>query len=272
MYLCYGNRIESLSDQSIQPLIYSQSDDVCISWIKVVLEFIEKRVFPFFKCVDSPDKLNDFLNFGFPSCKKYFSCTPEQYIRLLAFTNFVLGKKEEAVSYVAEAFHQLDVNSTISTTIIEKRKAELQHLLDLLSLSVDIQQEYIQETISNTLNNLYKIIEENLHDEIQLYNITIPKDSKHPGKTKTIVVPCTKSEINVINDDSVNFMATQVPYHEMDKIRRGLRPKYQRALKGILFRDVCDQVLSIKSPSRILRNIDMNGLKVLIQSFPDSFG
>lgn len=155
MYLCYGNRIESLSDQSIQPLIYSQSDDVCISWIKVVLEFIEKRVFPFFKCVDSPDKLNDFLNFGFPSCKKYFSCTPEQYIRLLAFTNFVLGKKEEAVSYVAEAFHQLDVNSTISTTIIEKRKAELQHLLDLLSLSVDIQQEYIQETISNTLNNLF---------------------------------------------------------------------------------------------------------------------
>ena len=98
------------------------------------------------------------------------------------------------------------------------------------------------------------------------------KDSKHPGKTKTIVVPCTKSEINVINDDSVNFMATQVPYHEMDKISRWLRPKYQRALKGILFRDVCDQVLSIKSPSRILRNIDMNSLKVLIQSFPDSFG
>lgn len=126
--------------------------------------------------------------------------------------------------------------------------------------------------MTNTLNNLYKIIEENLHDEIQLYNITIPKDSKHPGKTKTIVVPCTKSEINVINDDSVNFMATQVPYHEMDKISRWLRPKYQRALKGILFRDVCDQVLSIKSPSRILRNIDMNGLKVLIQSFPDSFG
>lgn len=127
--------------------------------------------------------------------------------------------------------------------------------------------------MTDTIEHIYQVINESVHDEIGIYNITIKNPNPKPGKEfKNIMVPMTEVEMRFVNEECQTFCATRVSYSAVDKKIYMLKNKYQRALEGILFVQVMRVVLAESRPSNILTAISMDQLRILVESFPDNFG
>lgn len=127
--------------------------------------------------------------------------------------------------------------------------------------------------MTDTMQHIYQVINESVHDKIDIYNITIKNPNPKPGKEfKNIMIPMTETEMHFVNEECQTFCATRVPYSEVSKKIYMLKNKYQRALEGILFVATMRTVLAEESPNPILTSIAMDQLRILVESFPDNFG
>ena len=62
--------------------------------------------------------------------------------------------------------------------------------------------------ITDTIENISKVLEENYHDEIVLYHALI----KNKKSSKLVTIPATQSEINYINEECQMFLYTRIDY------------------------------------------------------------
>lgn len=122
--------------------------------------------------------------------------------------------------------------------------------------------------------DIVKVLDENFHDEIHMYNITIrnpdvTKRKKHP--LKAMVIPATDTEIMFINGEMSSFMATRVDYHFIEACSHFLKGKYLRAMNDCLLTPVMAKVIHEQN-SQITSSMSFDQLKILVESFPDHFG
>ncbi len=132
---------------------------------------------------------------------------------------------------------------------------------------------YKMKSITKRFDDMMNILNENYHDEINLYNISVRNDKDHKkGKeTKIITVPLTSTEQLLINDESVSFMASRVDYSFINEAFHYLKDKYQKVLKTIYLKDVMEKVIYEKQ-SLFTNAVQVDELMILFRSFPDHFG
>lgn len=122
---------------------------------------------------------------------------------------------------------------------------------------------------TGTIGDIYKILEENVHDEIVLCNITI-RNPKNKNEVKIIQIPATETEMNFIREESEDYLLSVIPYSYLDSAIPYMKRKYQQVLQSILLNDVINKVIYNNS-SRLLQNIGFDQLKIMIRLFPDNF-
>lgn len=124
------------------------------------------------------------------------------------------------------------------------------------------------------VRDMVDLLNENVHDEIQIFNITIrdpEKKKKHQDNTKRISIPATEVEMQLIRDEGANFMYSAVGYSYINSAFPYLKNKYQKALSQIFLTDVMNKVLHNQT-SPLIQAIQVDQLAILIRSFPEQFG
>lgn len=124
--------------------------------------------------------------------------------------------------------------------------------------------------VKNTMREINKIIEDNIHDEIGMCNILI-KDPEKRGKSRDIFIPATSTELTFLNEESKTFMASYVDYSLINEWLPMLKSKYQRALSAMLLPNVVSRVIHNKADP-ITRDVEFDYLSMLYKGFPDNFG
>ncbi len=127
---------------------------------------------------------------------------------------------------------------------------------------------YRIKKITDVSTAIYKIIEENINDEILLFNINTKGKN---NKSVSMVIPMTNSEKTLVNEESNTLVASRVNYGYINEAMHYLTDKYQKALKMILLDEVIKSVVYSKE-SKILDRLEIDDLMVLFHSFPDQFG
>ena len=84
-------------------------------------------------------------------------------------------------------------------------------------------------TMTNRFDNILKVVEENMFDEIMPIPLTI-RDPDNRSKTTTIVVPMTQNEHNLVTTEAHQLLATRIRYQALSSSIEFLKDKYQRAL------------------------------------------
>lgn len=144
---------------------------------------------------------------------------------------------------------------------------------DLAKIYMDFHKckKFTIKKVTKPIDEITPILEENIHDEIGVYNIIIKDPDKKYGKTKEAIIPATMTEMHYINEEARTYMGSRVSYDNLNMMIPYLKNKYQRALHDILLNDVIAYVVHNKH-SNILTDIDFDTLMMLYRSFPDEFG
>lgn len=120
------------------------------------------------------------------------------------------------------------------------------------------------------LYRITEILNENIHDEINIYNINI-NDPKKPGRVKSIQIPATETEFRFINEETNTFLSSRICYSYINEAFPYLKNKYQKALTNIFLYDVMKKVLHERG-SKFIEEVQFDQLMVLFTCFSDRFG
>lgn len=132
--------------------------------------------------------------------------------------------------------------------------------------------DYHLKEVTDTIDNIGKILEENIHDEIRLMNILIKDPTKkHRDKMKYILVPCTDLQADFITSEQSCFLSARINYGFINSAFYYLKGKYRKALEDIFLMDVIDTVVNNRS-NKITRNMKFDQLLILTRNFPEHFG
>lgn len=130
------------------------------------------------------------------------------------------------------------------------------------------------KTVTNKIEEINKILNENYNDEIKICNIMVrntdPKRKKGE-EAKMIIIPATETEVTFINAETNTFMASRVNYSFMNEAIPYLKKKYRDALKSIFLVDIINHELHSKD-SAVLQEFNFDQLSILFRSFPENFG
>ena len=129
------------------------------------------------------------------------------------------------------------------------------------------------KSITNTIDEINKILEDNWNDEIKICNIITKNRGKHhKGEEYSyICIPATSTELTFIREESNTFMASRVNYSFINDAIPYLKNRYQDALKSIFLTDVVLKVIYSKN-SKFTQSIEFDQLLILLKSFPENFG
>lgn len=126
------------------------------------------------------------------------------------------------------------------------------------------------KTITDYIENITNILNENTNDEIDIANLSIHTDDKHE-LFKTINAPLTSMELHCINDDTHSFMMSMINYSYMESAIPYLKRKYRDALEGIFVIDIIKQLIH-NIPNVTIQSIAFDELLMLFTIFPENFG
>lgn len=129
------------------------------------------------------------------------------------------------------------------------------------------------KTVTKTIEDIIKIIEENWNDEITMYNIITKNRNKrkHEDDFITICIPATETECRFIREEANTFVASRINYGLINDAIPYLKNKYQDILQSIFLTDVVSKVIYSKN-SKFTDNIQFDDLMILYKSFPENFG
>lgn len=132
----------------------------------------------------------------------------------------------------------------------------------------------IMKSMTKSIDDIYKILEENVHDEIKILNITtknIERRKRKDPESVKISIPATETERDFISTETSNFFASHIRYSYLNSALPYLKNKYQEALKDIFLFDVINQVCNNRCTGAV-QHIECDELMVLYHSFPEMFG
>ena len=118
-YLTYGNRLNHIKDIKL-PLLNKDSDEDTIdAWCKLLCNSIDQCIIPFFKKIETADKLLAISdNYRF-SPDSYIACNELDILRLSMFTFLYVGDLANTASVITRYRETLGSTSYLSDRVIQ---------------------------------------------------------------------------------------------------------------------------------------------------------
>ena len=121
-------------------------------WIHDVERFCENHIFPLISRVSSLHKMSSFLDMGFYTARgEWSNITLDDYYRLKAYTQFVMGEYDAMQSSIQEGIRAIDTWPVLDSIRVQW-KDELQILNAKKDLSNEEKSEWLNDIVTNTLN------------------------------------------------------------------------------------------------------------------------
>ena len=129
------------------------------------------------------------------------------------------------------------------------------------------------KTITDSIEEINKIREENWNDEIKLFHIiTRNRNKKHKDEDSiTICIPATETECQFIRDESNTFMSSRINYSYINDAIPYMKNKYQKVLQSIFLTDIIRKTVYSQN-MKFAEMIEYDDLMILFRSFPENFG
>ena len=131
-YLTYGNRLDDIGDIKL-PLLNKDSDEDTIdAWCKLLCSSIDQYIIPFFKKIETADKLLAFSeNYRF-SPDSYIACNKLGVLRLRMFTFLYVGDFVNTAHVITRYREALSSTSYLSNRVIQMRTEEINLVASLM--------------------------------------------------------------------------------------------------------------------------------------------
>ena len=153
-YLTYGNRLNHIKDIKL-PLLYKDSDEDTIdAWCNLLCHSIDQYIIPFFKKIETADKLLVFSdNYRF-SPESYIVCNKLEILRLRMFTFLYVGDLANTASVITHYREVLSSTSYLADRVIQMLNEEINMVVSLMQTP-----ELRDEFFAQTTNNMRKMIQ-----------------------------------------------------------------------------------------------------------------
>ena len=152
-YLSYGNRLNHIRDINL-PLLYKDSEEDTIdAWCKLLCNSIDQYIIPFFKTIETADKLLAFSdNYRF-SPDSYIRCSKLDILRLRMFTFLYVGDFVNTASVITRYREVLGETTYLADHVIQMYYDEINTVESVMQT-----QESREEFFAQVENNTRKII------------------------------------------------------------------------------------------------------------------
>jgi len=129
------------------------------------------------------------------------------------------------------------------------------------------------KSLTKSIEEITKILEENWNDEIRIFNIiTKNRTGKHKDEEFiTISIPATETEMMFIREESSTFLASRINYGYINEAIPYMKKKYQDVLQSIFLTDVIRKVI-YSHKVKFAQSIQFDELMILFRAFPENFG
>lgn len=129
--------------------------------------------------------------------------------------------------------------------------------------------------VTRDAHSMYQLMEENLHDKIDLVNITT-RDQKHKNCTKSITVPMTTTELELLNSETNTFMSSIINYSLINDALPYFKHKYRKVFDALGLSSIINRVLFTKSNAYSKYDtksldIDFDQLILFYRLYPENF-
>ena len=150
----YGNRLNAIGDIKL-PLLNKDSDEATIDkWCKLLCCKIDQYIIPFFKEIETTDKLLKFSDNFHYSADSYIACNELDILRLRMFTFLYVGDYVN-IAYVNTRYREvLDRTSFLSNKVIQMCNEEIKMIVSLMQ-----ENDLAKEFFSQVENNMRKMIQ-----------------------------------------------------------------------------------------------------------------
>ena len=154
-YYTYGNRVNSLRRSKMLPLTKSASDDEVNVWCMLLLHYLKKYIFPFFKKIDTPEKLVDVIEKRKYISGPYIACPLVELWRLLLFS-YLYTEDFDNISVLSEKYPLIIESSTFFTQTVRNFYLEENDAITQLAQR-DIQEAraFCAQTVEDTIRNCF---------------------------------------------------------------------------------------------------------------------
>lgn len=147
-YLTYGNRLNHIRDIQL-PLLDKDSDEEAIdAWCKLFCHSIDQHIIPFFKTIETEDKLLAFTeNYHF-SPDSYIACNALDILRLRMLTFLFVGDTANTAFVVARYREALDSTAYLSDRVRQMYFEEIDTVESLMQEKISAK-DYFNEVEIN---------------------------------------------------------------------------------------------------------------------------
>lgn len=148
-YYTYGNRLNVIDGVNL-PLLSKSEDGVAIDkWCSQLRQHIERKILPFFKCVDSPQKLVDYVNLSQNVPAGYLSCHKVYIWRLKMYTYLYMGKYSDVEHTIAHYRGVLNDVAFLTPIVLKKYIDEA----DMITLMIQGKQDNVTELCTEIISH-----------------------------------------------------------------------------------------------------------------------
>lgn len=148
-YLSYGNRLDDIGDIKLPLLNKNSDEDTIDAWCKLLYHSIDQYIIPFFKKIETADKLLAFSdNYRF-SPDSYIRCSKLDILRLRMFTFLYVGDFVNTASVITRYREVLGETTYLAGHIIQMYYDEI-NMVESIMQTEELRKEFFSQVENNT--------------------------------------------------------------------------------------------------------------------------
>lgn len=147
-YYTYGNRMNYIEGMDVPLLLKSDDETAVNDWCDCFCTYIEQKLIPFYKRVNTPQKLIDYMDNTPLQNTSYIFCSRADVWQLKMFTHFYYGEHEK-VRNAAKQYCEEIKKMPFTESVIQDRITDVDKILHMLNCEV-IATDFCHSTVHHT--------------------------------------------------------------------------------------------------------------------------
>ena len=128
---------------------------------------------------------------------------------------------------------------------------------------------FIVKEETSVARDMFRIMDQYSNDQIAVTNIETLSSNKKG--MDLISIPMTDNELDVVTDETNDFVKRYINYSIIDKFYHLIKPKYRQIFDDIFLSDITKYIVYRKK-SNSIDHIHVDKLSVFIKTHEDDFG
>ena len=153
-YLTYGNRLDHIKDVKLPLLNKDSGEDTIDAWCKLLCHSIDEYILPFFKKIETADKLLAFTDNYCFSPDSFIACNKLKILRLRMFTFLYTGDLGNTANVITRYREALGSTSYLTDRAIQMLDEEINMVVSLMQ-----EKNLAKEFFAQVENNTRKILQ-----------------------------------------------------------------------------------------------------------------